>query len=270
MLDKFEDTFEVDTDFIRTYIDNEIGIVDLKDNVFEVAVDISIKEALFRILKAANDSNRIKALLILSNDSALGEVKNYEFWKRIIELRDQRKESGSYNVGDPNTETLKRINALSQYLSLMCRSEKLVISTVRGSVVGSFLGTILASDFRIAAEHTVFSFPHIQYNIPPLGGLGYFLQKFIGSKKAREILLYGKSISAPEAKDMGLIDYICPTDNFIEECLKIAHTLTDTSVRNIRVTKNLLNYGVKDIEKYCEIESQLFNVTQIKLPTERL
>jgi len=270
MKDKSKEAFEENTDFIKTYIDNEIGVVDLKDNVFEVAVNISKKEALFKILRAANDSNRIKALLILSNDSALGEAKNYEFWKRIIDLRGIRKDSNANLIGDPNTETLKQINALGQYIFFMCRFEKLVISAVRGSIVGSFLGTILATDYRIAAKNTVFSFPHIQYNIPPLGGLGYFLQKFIGSKKAREILLYGKLISAPEAKDMGLIDYICPTDNFIEECLKIAHTLTDTSVRNIRVTKHLLNYHVKDIEKYCEIESQLFNVTQIKLPTEKL
>ena len=157
-------------------------------------------------------------------------------------------------------------NALSQFIQLMCEFEKIAVSGVRGSVVGAFLGAILATDHRITTDNTVFSFPHIRYQMPPQGALAFFLPKYVGIMKAKKILLSGDSLSATQALELGLVDEIVTDDSFEQGCIKAAKKILRVPSSVVSMTKHLMQCDLKGLATYFEMEAKLAVKHKIKLP----
>ncbi|MCK4572913.1 MAG: hypothetical protein KAU36_01015 [candidate division Zixibacteria bacterium] len=55
--------FESSGDFLDSYAENGVGIVHLKDKVFEVVADLELKGALFEKIRLAGEDSAVKALL---------------------------------------------------------------------------------------------------------------------------------------------------------------------------------------------------------------
>jgi enoyl-CoA hydratase/carnithine racemase len=249
-------SFESSNDLLDSYVEDGVGVIHLKDKVFEIATDLSLKEAFFRKIRLADLLPSIEAFLILSAESVMGEEKHAAFMKTIVE---------SFN-GEMNL--LRKENVLSQFIQLMCGFEKIVVSGVRGSVVGAFLGAILAADHRIVSENTVFSFPHIRYQMPPQGALAFFLPKYVGIMKAKKILLSGDSLSATQAHELGLVDEIVADDSFEQGCIKAAMEKSPVPSSVVGMTKHLMQCDLKGLETYLEMEASLAVKHKIKLPPD--
>ena len=192
----------------------------------------------------------------MSDDSVLGEEKNAQFWKETLESHE----------GD--RQLLREENALAQYIEMMCSFKKIVVSAVQGSVVGAFLGAILSTDFRVVSENTVFSFPYMQYKVPPQGALAFLLPKYIGVAKAKGILLRAEPIMAPQALDIGLVDSVVPSADFERSCLEFARNLTSLSTDVVGMTKRLFECSMKELHSYLELEAKLVGLHKVTLPSE--
>ena len=248
------DSFKSKSEFLESYVDEMVGVINLKDKVFEIATDLSLKKAFFDKIHLANLLPEIEVLLILSSKSAMGEEKHAQFMKTIVE---------SFN-GEMNL--FREENALSQFIQLMCGFEKIVVSGVRGSVVGAFLGAILATDHIITTDNTVFSFPHIRYQMPPQGALAFFLPKYVGIMKAKKILLSGDSLSATQALELGLVDEIVTDESFEQGCIKAAKKISRVPSSVVSMTKHLMQCDLKGLATYFEMEAKLAVKHKIKLP----
>ena len=251
-----KDRFESSGDFLDSYIEDGVGVIHLKDKVFEIASDLSLKGALFDKIKLAEKTPEISVVLVLSDDSILGEEQNLRFWRHIVESHD----------GD--MQLIREVNALSQYIEMMCSFRKVVVSAVQGSVVGAFLGAILSTDFRVASENTVFSFPYMQYEMPPQGALAFLLPKYIGIAKAKSILIRAEPILASQALDIGLVDSVVPSADFERSCLEFAKKLTNLSTDVVGMTKHLFECDMKELHSYFEIEAKLIGLRKVKLPPD--
>lgn len=248
------DSFESSSDFLESYIDETVGVINLKDRVFEIATDLSLKEAFFKKIRLADLLPSIEVLLILSAESAMGEEKHAQFMKTIVE---------SFN-GEMNL--FREENALSQFIQLMCGFEKIVVSGIRGSVVGAFLGAILVTDHRMITDNTVFSFPHIRYQMPPQGALAFILPKYVGIMKAKKILLSGDSLPATQALELGLVDEIVTDESFEQRCVKAAKNISRVPSSVVSMTKHLMQCDLKGLATYFEMETKLAVKHKIKLP----
>ena len=245
--------FQSSSDFLDSYVENGVGVIHLKDKVFQIATDLSLKAALFEKIKIAEESSAIKVLLVMNDESILGEEKYAQFWSRTVQ------------TNNGNKQTSRQVHALAQYIEMMCGYGKIVVSAVRGSVVGAFLGTIISTDFRVVSENTVFSFPHMRYGIPPQGALFFLLPKYVGAAKAKSILLRSEPISASAALDMGIIDKIIPSADFEQLCLDFARELTNLSTDVVGMTKRLFECSMKELHTYLELEAKLVELHKVKL-----
>jgi len=250
------DSFESSSDVLEAYVDETVGVINLKDRVFEIATDLSLKEAFFKKIRLADLLPSIEVLLILSSKSAMGEENHAQFMKTIVE---------SFNG---EMSLFREENTLSLFVQLICGFEKIVVSGVRGSVVGAFLGAILATDHRITSNRTVFSFPHIRYHMPPQGALAFFLSKHLGMAKAKQIVLRGESLTAAEARKLGLVDDVIEDDRFQERCVEIARKMTRVPVSVVGMTKRQMRCDLSTLEHYFEVETQLVTKHRIKLPPD--
>jgi len=240
-----------------SYIDSGVGVIHLKDKIFEMATNLSLKAALFEKIRLAREIPEVRVLLVMNDESILGKEKYAQFWRNTVEARDG------------NQQTSRQVNALAQYIEMMCGYDKIVVSAVRGSVVGAFLGAILSTDFRVVSEDTVFSFPHMQYGMPPQGALAFLLPRYIGIAKSKSILLRAEPILASQALDLGLVDSVVPSADFKRSCLEFAGKLTNLPTEVIGMTKRLFECSMKELHTYFELEAELVGLHKVKLPPEK-
>jgi 2-(1,2-epoxy-1,2-dihydrophenyl)acetyl-CoA isomerase len=253
-----ESPFDLTSERLDCRVDEGVGIIDLKDHAFEIATDLKLKKLLFDRLDYARDCEEIKVILVRIDKSSLGEDRSARFWKEVATTRS-----------DMELASLRKINGIRQYVDKIVEHDKVVISTVRGSVVGSFLGPFLVADYRIASEDTTFCFPHARWNLPYQSTLAFFLPRYAGPSRARQILLKGEPLDVRAAEDMNLVDHVIPDSGFDEECLRIARRFTEIPTPVVRMTKRLLLSSEYGLEVCFDTEIELMRLAHNRIDMER-
>lgn len=96
-------------------------------------------------------------------------------------------------------------------------SSKNTIAAIDGFCIGGAFDLALSCKKRIASKRSVFAHPGAKLGIITGWGGTQILPRLIGRKKALEIFLTAKRISAEEALEIGLIDELC--ENPLEKAL---------------------------------------------------
>lgn len=105
-----------------------------------------------------------------------------------------------------------RLEALSQN----------VIAAVNGFALGGGMEIALTCDFIYALEDAQFGLPEINLGIIPGYGGTQILPRLIGKNMVKELILYGKMVSAIEARELGIANKVCSPDSLMNETMKIA------------------------------------------------
>ena len=116
-------------------------------------------------------------------------------------------------------------NSLADVLITMKTMKQVVISKVHGCAAGAGMGLALSADLCIAAESTRFIPACTQVGLAADTGLGRLLARQLGAMKAAEILILNRSLSAPEAADLGLIVQSIADDDLDSHCDELAQRI---------------------------------------------
>jgi len=100
---------------------------------------------------------------------------------------------------------------------------KATIAQVHGYCYGGHHELALNCDIVIASEDARFTHPGYRY-IGPLGNIALFIET-MGVRKAKEMMLTGKYLTAEEAFQCGLINKVVPADKLEEEVNKMAELI---------------------------------------------
>ena len=119
---------------------------------------------------------------------------------------------------------------------------KVVIALVNGWTAGGGHSLHVVCDLTLAsAEHA--KFKQTDADVASFDG-GYgsaYLAKMVGQKRAREIFFLGKTYSAQEAFEMGMVNKVVPHDQLEAEGLSWAEQILDKSPTAIRMLKYAFN-----------------------------
>ncbi len=105
---------------------------------------------------------------------------------------------------------------------------KPIIARVHGYAYGAGMDLTLASDLSIAADDTKIAAVFVQSGI--IGGTAQ-LPRYVGLKKAMEMLLLGEPVDAPQAVELGLINYAVPADDLDDAVAEWAEKLANGPTR---------------------------------------
>ena len=115
----------------------------------------------------------------------------------------------------------------------------------------------IACDIVMAAETTQFMVAYTRAGLTPDGSLTYFLPRIIGLKRALELTLTNRMLSAQEALQWGLITSVVPDNELLIQAKAIAVQLASGPTRAYGVSKRLLHRGwTETLETQMENESQ--------------
>ncbi|WP_042346959.1 enoyl-CoA hydratase/isomerase family protein [Bacillus massiliigorillae] len=119
-----------------------------------------------------------------------------------------------------------------------------VIAALKGHVLGGGLELALACDFRICDENTKMGLPEVNLGIFPGAGGTQRLPRLIGRSKAMEMMMFGTSIHAEEAKQYGLVNQVVPNGTVEEEVMKWANLLKEKPRLALKNIKKTINHGI--------------------------
>jgi len=120
---------------------------------------------------------------------------------------------------------------------------KPVVAAVNGFAFGGGFEMALAADLIIASENASFALPEPKIGLAALGGGIHRLARQIPYKKAVEMLITGKRVSAKEAMDLGFVNDVARADELMEQSLALANKIIACSPVSIDITMQSLAYG---------------------------
>lgn len=98
------------------------------------------------------------------------------------------------------------------------------ISVIDGGCLGAGLELALACGYRLASAspRTLLAFPEVQLGIIPAFGGTVRLPRLIGTRTALELIVSGRTIHAPEAHRLGIVDAVFAEDDLAEGVIRFA------------------------------------------------
>ena len=101
---------------------------------------------------------------------------------------------------------------------------------------------VAACDVVIASDQSRFGQPEIKLGVfPPVAAI--LLPRVIGEKKARELILTGDLIEAPEAEKLGLVSYVVPSEQLEEKTSELLEKFRGLSSAALEMTKRAIDAG---------------------------
>src|SRR5213075_2816925 len=102
---------------------------------------------------------------------------------------------------------------------------KPVVAAVNGPAVGIGCSLALACDLILAAESAYFGLAFVNIGLMPDGGSTAFVPPAVGKARAFQMAFLGERVSAQQALDWGLVNYVHKDDRLLGEANALAEHL---------------------------------------------
>ena len=118
-----------------------------------------------------------------------------------------------------------------------------------------------ACDFRVASEKAIFSQAEINIGLIPGTGGSIELPYIVGWAKAKEMVMLGRTYSAQDALDMGLVMKLVKPEAIMDEARALANELMSKSQTALSLAKHMMNTGINlDLTSARRMEIDYFNL----------
>lgn len=94
--------------------------------------------------------------------------------------------------------------------------DKPVVAGLNGYAIGGgFTLVLIGADLIYASEHAWIQLPFVRMGVPPEFASSYILPRMLGLHKAKEIIYFGKKLTARELLELGIINGVLPHNELL-------------------------------------------------------
>ena len=119
-----------------------------------------------------------------------------------------------------------------------------VIAAINGEARDHGLELALAADLRVAAEDAQFGLTDLVRGAFPWDGGTQRLLRLVGPAWARDMILTGRIIEAPQALDIGLLNRVTQNDAVLDEARQLAASIVASAPVAARYAKEAVKSGM--------------------------
>lgn len=158
--------------------------------------------------------NMVDSATMQSLIDALAEAND-----AAIDVLVMRGEGEAFCVGrdqEENPEHLSREENLSMILEandLWADFDGVTVAAVSGDALGFGCGMAVQADITLAAEDAQLGFTEIDHGFAPTIVLSY-IETYLPQKRALDLVMTGRRVPAPEAREMGMVTRVAPEEGF--------------------------------------------------------
>lgn len=144
---------------------------------------------------------------------------------------------GSFEQG------IRWFKAYWRILELIRETGKPVVAAVKGACVAGGHELVMVCDLVVAGKSARFGQPEVIVGSTAMGVGVQLLPLIVGEKRAREMLLTGKLLSADEAYQVGLVNRVVADEEVEDEARRLAiEVVNNASPQAFRVIKSGLKF----------------------------
>jgi 2-(1,2-epoxy-1,2-dihydrophenyl)acetyl-CoA isomerase len=167
--------------------------------------------------------------------------------------------AGFEPADDGMPDIAKELNALYHPIMVgLRRLEKPVVAAVNGPAVGIGASLAFACDLVLAAESAYFGLAFVNIGLMPDGGSTLFVPAAVGKARAFQLALLGERVDAAKALEWGLINYVHPDDELLDEAGALVNKLAAGPTRSYASSKTALNRMLyPDLDAQLSLEADL-------------
>ena len=160
--------------------------------------------------------------------------------------------------GEELPRHLKEITTyLHAAISRLARMDPLVVAAVHGAAAGGGFSLAISCDLVVATESSRFAMAYSKAGLTPDGSSSYHLPRLVGMRRAMELALTGRELSAQEALEWGIVTRVVPDEDLLEEAARLAQQLATGPTKALEASKRLLHGGwTETLETQMEHEAQ--------------
>ncbi|HET7756712.1 MAG TPA: enoyl-CoA hydratase-related protein [Steroidobacteraceae bacterium] len=152
------------------------------------------------------------------------------------------------------------IRELTTYLhaaiSHFVRMDAPVIAAVNGTAAGAGVGLVAMADLALAGRGARFSLAYTSVGLTPDAGTSFLLPRTIGVKRAMELLLLDRALSAEEALAWGLVNEVVADAQLLPRAMELAERLAHGALSAYGATKRLVARSLGGLEAHMVLESE--------------
>jgi len=153
------------------------------------------------------------------------------------------------------------ITEMATYLhtavSRLRRMDPPVVAAVNGVAAGAGMSLAIACDIVLAAQSARFTLAYTRVGLTPDGSATYSLPRIVGAKRALDLTLTNRMLSAQEAADWGIVARVVPDDKLLDEARQLAARLASGPTAAFGKAKHLLERAwTETLETQMEAEAR--------------
>jgi len=143
----------------------------------------------------------------------------------------------------------------------LSRLDAPVIAAVTGSVGGAGMSLVAACDLVVASSTSKFTMGYTRAGLVPDGTSSFFLSRVVGLRRAAELMITNRTLTATEALDWGLVNELAEPDAVRERAEALAATVAAGATAAFGGAKRVLYEGAAStLETAMEREAHVIGV----------
>jgi 2-(1,2-epoxy-1,2-dihydrophenyl)acetyl-CoA isomerase len=161
-------------------------------------------------------------------------------------------------AGEQVPQLLKELTAnLHMAISRFARMNKPLVTAINGAAAGAGFGLAILGDIVLAARSAKLVTAYGGIGLSPDGGATWLLPRLVGLRRAQELALTDRRLTADEALALGLVTAVSEDASLMADASAQASKLADMAVRAIGRTRALLLSSFQTgLEEQMELEAR--------------
>jgi cyclohexa-1,5-dienecarbonyl-CoA hydratase len=203
-------------------------------------IKLNEDDKVFSLTLNREDTNLLHIDMMAEITAALLSLSDGRGARALVIRAAGRAFSAGLDYSEADIDSMERlIHPYHKMFRLLDRLECPTIAYVQGAALGAGCELACFCDMVLASEAARFGLPEIKLGLfPPLAAADFY--RYGHLKHIAELMMVGDSVSADEAKLMGLVNHVFPASEFDSKCREFLYRLTSNPSAPIRLAKRAM------------------------------
>jgi 2-(1,2-epoxy-1,2-dihydrophenyl)acetyl-CoA isomerase len=158
-------------------------------------------------------------------------------------------------AADPSAELAELAPAFHESTLILATMAKPLVVLVNGAAAGAGMSLAISGDIVLAARGATFLAAYGSVGLTPDGGMSWLLPRLVGLRRAQELIIGGRRLTAEEAAEMGLVTRTVADEALLAEGLAEAQRLADGPIAAMGAARALLTASfANDLAAHLKLE----------------
>lgn len=196
--------------------------------------------------KQAGDDAEVRAVILT------GAGRGFCPGQDLASVKERGVDTGSFHYGEHLRKTWNPL------IRRMTGLPKPIIGAINGVAAGAGMSLALACDARIAAQSATFIQAFVKIGLIPDSGSTWLLPRLIGSARALEMFMTGRTVNAQQALLWGLVNQVVEDGDLMTAAHEWAEQLALAPTRSIGYIKRSFEHALThSLDQTLEYEADM-------------